>query len=151
MTNVRESVLLRCPYPSARHFLETDMRAGVGRPGSLTLHLPLAGAGVSKNVVVMMTPGTDPMHMEQPWHVRWSPEGGGPYPDFDGELTVRADEDWNSSLLELRGVYVPPGGAFGLAFDRAVGRHIASATSKSLLEHIASGIERRYREQEAGK
>ena len=89
------------------------MRAEAGRPGTMTLHLPLAGADVSKNVVVMMTPGSDPMHMEQPWHVRWSPEGGGPYPDFDGELTVRADEDWNSSLLELRGVYIPPGGAFG--------------------------------------
>lgn len=150
-STVEEFILVQCPYSSARRHLEIDMLSEVGRPGSLRLRVPLAGAHVSKNVVVMITPSDDPMHMDQPWHVRWTPEGGGPYPDFDGELTVRADEDWNTAQLELRGVYIPPGGALGRAFDRVVGRHIASATAQSLLRSVADTLEARYHEQEAGK
>ncbi len=148
---LEESVVVRCPYSSARRFLESDMLPDVGAPKSRRLSLPVRGADVSKNVVVLITPAEDPMHMEQPWHVRWSPEGGGPYPDFDGELTVRADEDWESALLELRGVYSPPGGALGRLFDRAVGTRIASATARELLKGLAENLESRFREQESAK
>jgi len=150
-SSIQEFAVVRCPYSSARRFLESDMQAQVGYPASLRLHVPLAGVQVAKNVAVMITPGDDPMHMDQPWHVRWTPEGGGPYPDFDGYLTVTADEDWDTAQLELRGVYVPPGGALGRAFDRAVGRRIASATAQSLLRNVAGTLEERYREQEAAK
>lgn len=148
---IEELLVARCPYSSARNFLESDMLAEPGRPRLLRLEVPLAGVRVAKNVAVTIAPGTDPMHLDQPWQVRWSPEGGGPYPDFDGELTVRADEDWNSSLLELRGTYAPPGGALGTLFDRALGNRIASATAQSLLRNVADSLESRYRAQEESK
>ena len=59
-----------------------------------------------KNVTVSFGAATDPMHFDQPWRIHWKPQAG-PYPEFDGELTVRADETYKSALLELAGSYRP--------------------------------------------
>jgi hypothetical protein len=146
-----EVVYVRCPYDTAQRYLAADMRENTERARTMTLRVPLADLNLSKNVVVTFAVGTDPMHMDQPWRVHWTPETGGPYPDFHGELTVRADEDWNTSILELKGEYVPPGGSLGRAFDRVLGKRIASATAQSLLTAIGQGFESRYREQEDRK
>lgn len=150
-TRLMEIVYVACPYNIAQKYLAADVDDHVQKPRIITLRVPIADLNLSKNVVVTFAPGVDPMHMEQPWRVHWTPEAGGPFPDFDGELTVRADEDWNTSILELQGTYVPPGGPLGYAFDRVAGKQIAALTAQSLLENIAHEFELRYREQENKK
>ncbi|HEY9085854.1 MAG TPA: hypothetical protein VIN40_07995 [Candidatus Tyrphobacter sp.] len=151
MAELIESVFVDCPYHRARGYLAAGVGERVQSGNTMTLRAPLAGVDVKKDVVVTFSPGIDPMHMDQPWQVHWTPEGGGPYPDFDGALTVRADEDYTTSILELKGEYRPPGGALGQAFNAVVGSRIAALTAQSLLKSIGDDFERRYHAEEAAK
>lgn len=155
MSTLQERLVVACPYVRAREYLSDTLSepANQHREERLPLtaqveHLP---AQFEKNVVVRYSAGRDPMHFDEPWHVSWSPEGGGPYPDFSGELTVRADEGYGSSVLELTGTYTPPLGAAGKVFDAAVGRKIASVTAQNLLASIAAQMVERYEREEAAK
>ncbi len=152
MSDLLERRVLRCPYHLAQQYLGESIgaRAASGEPGPLVLALNVPGGELVKEVVVTYGTGTDPMHFDQPWQVRWRPQAG-PYPEFDGELTVRADETYESSLLELKGSYRPPGGALGAAFDWAVGGRIATATAQALLERIGAEMESRYQHDEQAK
>ncbi len=84
-------------------------------------------------------------------HVKWRPEGGGPFPDFDGTLKIVADEDYNACWLALDGTYVPPGGIAGRLFDAAVGTRIAHATGRRLLEQIKAEVEATFAREEREK
>ncbi|HTX59095.1 MAG TPA: hypothetical protein VMH02_05405, partial [Verrucomicrobiae bacterium] len=106
---------------------------------------------IEKQVSVTVSPGQDPMHLEHPWNVSWTPSGGGPYPDFEGHLTVRADEDYKTCILELEGTYTPPLGAVGAAFDAMIGSRIASATARELLQRFGAMMVEQYVKNEAGK
>lgn len=150
MSDLLERRVVRCPYHLAQQYLAEIVGSRVGVPSPLTLTLALPGAELAKEVVVTYIPGVDPMHFDQPWRVHWEPNAG-PYPEFDGELTVRADETYESSLLELKGAYRPPGGALGAAFDLAVGARIASATAQALLERVGADLESRYARDEKSK
>jgi hypothetical protein len=90
------------------------------------------------------------MHFEQPWHIHWKAESGS-YPEFDGELTVRADWTYATARLELEGTYRPPGGALGKAFDLAAGARIAKDTAQVLLQRLGSDMEARYQRDEQAK
>ena len=143
------------PYNRAREYLHDalDAFAVSGEPQILTLAVPLPGdseAKLRKDVVVTYAHATDPLHFDQPWTLRWHPQGG-PFPDFDGELTVRADEDYRSCALELRGTYTPPLGAAGAAFDAIVGSRLASATARELLNEIGERIVERFQHEESAK
>lgn len=152
MSELLERRVVACPYHLARQYLEEDLaaRAVSNEPGPLSLTLGVPGGELVKDVVVRYGPASDPMHFDQPWSVSWKPQAG-PYPEFDGELTVRADENYESSLLELKGSYRPPGGALGAAFDWALGGRIAAATAQALLERIGAQMEARYNADEAAK
>ena len=149
MSDLLERRVVRCPYHLAQRYFAESI-AQVDSPGPLTLTLSLPGAELVKDVVVTYSAATDPMHFDQPWHVHWKPQTG-PYPEFDGELTVRADETYASSQLELKGSYRPPGGALGAAFDWTIGGRIASATAHALLERVAAEMETRYASEEESK
>ncbi|MBV8364611.1 MAG: hypothetical protein JO193_08620 [Candidatus Eremiobacteraeota bacterium] len=157
MTHLYQRLIVSVPYHLARKYLHDALarRAELHEPTTLSLSLPVGrsalGAEVKREVVATYSAGRDPMHMDEPWKVHWTPKGGGPYPDFDGELTVRADEDYDSCALELRGDYKPPGGVAGMAFDAMVGNRIASATARELLNVLGRDVERRYEKQEAQK
>jgi hypothetical protein len=155
VTHVYERFYLKCPYVRARDYLRDALQtAADGKTvQSLPLSAPLAlvPGSLEKSVLVRYERGRDPLHFDEPWNVYWTPEGGGPYPDFAGELTVRADENYRCAVLELRGDYVPPFGAVGRAFDMAAGQKIASATARALLENIAHIMEERYRSEESAK
>jgi hypothetical protein len=150
MSQISERRVVACPYHLAQGYLAHTVGSNVASPAPLTLSLPLPGAELEKEVIVTYDAAVDPMHFDQPWHVHWKPEAG-PYPEFDGELTVRADETYSSSLLELRGSYRPPGGMLGAAFDAAIGSRIASATAQALLERLAREMESRYALEERSK
>jgi hypothetical protein len=152
-SQLNERRVVECPYHLAQQYLDYFLRevARTKKPDVVTLRVPVASSELTKKVEVTVAHGYDPMHFDHPWSLHWTPEGGGPYPDFDGELTVRADEDYTSSILELVGEYRPPGGALGAAFDWVAGRRIASATAQALLREIGNGMITEYRRDEAAK
>jgi hypothetical protein len=153
MSELNESRDVQCPYHLAQRYLAESLkgRAEARTASVTTLSMKLSGLTLQKNVIVTFGAGTDPMHFDQPWQVHWTPEGGGLYPDFDGELTVRSGEDYTSAILELRGHYEPPGGLAGAAFDMVAGSQIAKATAAHLLAEIAGEMEQRYRRDEDAK
>ena len=150
MSELLERRLVLCPYNLAKGYLARLIGSRVDQPGPLTLALDVPGGQIVKHVVVTYEAAIDPMHFDEPWRVRWEPKSGA-YPVFDGELTVRADENYRSCLLELKGAYRPPGGALGGAFDEVVGRHIAAATANALLERLGGEMELCYAEDEKSK
>jgi len=84
--------------------------------------------------------GHDAMMIE--WHA-----GTRLFPNFHGTLRLRI-ATIESTRLTFEGAYRPPLGTFGLVFDALLGRRIARATMRELLERIAAGLERREREVE---
>src|SRR5579863_895267 len=152
MSELLETLVLRCPYHLAQGYLADSVgaRAASGEQRTLTLTATVPGMELSKAVMVSFGSAVDPMHFDQPWRIHWKPQGG-PYPEFEGELTVRADETWETSRLELRGSYRPPGGIAGAAFDLVVGGRIASATAQALLRRLGDDMETHYRHDEDAK
>ncbi len=144
---------LKCPYNRARELLADDVAdaAASGAQRHLTLALPAFGGNeISKVVTVSVAAAIDPRHFDEPWRLHWEPLSG-PYPHFDGTLTIRADEDWTTSILELQGAYQPPLGAVGAAFDSLVGSRIAHETARELLRKLGESLESRYRAGEDAK
>jgi hypothetical protein len=135
VTHIFERFFLKCPYVRAREYLREVIEKAP---------LAVVPATIEKNVVVRYERGHDPLHFDEPWNVFWTPEGGGPYPDFTGELTIRADDTYRDSVLELQGDYAPPFGAVGRAFDIVLGQRIACSTAQTLLRGIAGKMEQRY-------
>lgn len=149
---------LACPYDRARHILADTLQdlATSGRPVIQRLRVPFpntdgSAASIEKDVTITYGVGKDPLHFDQPWTVHWTPSNGGPFPEFNGALTVRADEDYMTCALELRGNYEPPLGLPGALFDTVLGSRIASATAREFLKEIGTRIEARYREEEEAK
>ena len=154
MTTIDERLHIRCPYVRAREYLHESMevRARSKEPYTMRLRADLPmNLEMYKSVFVRYGLAQDPMHFDEPWQVRWSPERGGVYPSFEGELTVRADESYRLAILELKGAYSPPLGGPGRLFDAAVGRKIAESTAQTLLSEIAAEMESRYTREEAQK
>jgi hypothetical protein len=152
MSLLLERHVVRCPYNRAQQYLAESIaaRAASGEKSLLTLTVSGPGLELIKDVVVTFGAGVDPMHFDEPWKIHWEPQYG-PYPEFDGELVVRADENYSSSLLELRGTYRPPGGVLGAAFDWALGARIATATARALLKRVGDEMEQRYQQEEQAK
>ncbi len=152
MSKLLERHLVQCPYNLAKSYLAEVIgpRAASGDKSTLDLSIEAPGGELVKHVIVVFGTAVDPMHFDQPWHIHWTPKSG-PYPEFDGQLTVRADETYEVSALELKGNYSPPGGALGRAFDWAVGSAIASATAQRFLQRIGSEMVERYQRDERAK
>ena len=106
---------------------------------AIDCEVPQDMAFLHMHVAVRYGHGSDPARFDEVWTVQWSPQGGGPYPDFDGELAVVMHE--GHAVLQLTGSYVPPLGAAGAAFDRVAGSRIAAVTARSFLSSIASELE----------
>jgi hypothetical protein len=153
MTRLRQELLVDCPYHFARTCLEEILRplAASGQERVILLSVPVGDRSVAKEVNTEFSVAVDPRHFDEPWAVHWEPKGGGPYPTFDGTLTVRADETYDKSWLELEGQYKPPLGVAGAVFDAVIGKRIAELTAKGLLERIGSSLVARYQAQEAEK
>lgn len=151
MTNILEKAYFDIPYGRAKGYLAESLAdiAESGQEQVIRLRLPLLN--MERQVLVRYAASVDPMHFDQPWKISWSPAENGPYPDFDGMLTVRASDDFTNCMLELEGVYTPPLGAVGQIFDAVAGKKIAEATAQSLLQAIGQGMLGRYHQEEAAK
>ncbi len=152
MSELDEALVVRCPYHLAQGYLADSVgaRAASGEQRTLTLTAVVPGMELSKAVMVSFGAAVDPMHFDEPWRIHWKPESR-LYPEFEGELTVRADETYETSRLELRGSYRPPGGIAGAAFDRVAGGRIASSTARALLRRLGDEMEARYQHDEQAK
>jgi hypothetical protein len=69
-------------------------------------------------------------------------------PQLHGDLSFRIAADSRTELV-LSGEYLPPLGRLGSLLDPLVGKRIAMATGKALLERIAADMELRERSFEA--
>jgi hypothetical protein len=145
MTHVYECITLRCPYARARKYLRESLEPAARMNTTQSLALPATRPGTpAKTMLVRYEQGRDPMQFDEPWRVFWTPQGGGPYPDFGGELIVRADQSCPGAVLELHGDYRPPTGIVGKAFDTLMGARLTAATARTLLKHIATQVEGRF-------
>lgn len=155
MTTISEALRVECPYVRARQYLQDALFAAAqtcaAQPLILATPLPVGHVELEKRVQVRYAAVTDPMHFDEPSHIGWDPESGGIYPSFSGVLTVRADEDYDSAILELTGSYAAPLGTAGMLFDKALGKKIAGSTVQTLLAKIAAGMTARYQREEAAK
>lgn len=151
MTHVYERVLLRCQYAYARALLREwiEELSSQDGPQRHSLAAPVGRGTLPKYVLVSYERGYDPMRFDERWLVRWTPEGGGPYPDFLGDIRVSADPQLRCAVLEIQGELTPPRGAIGRAFDIALGSRIAAATARSLIRKTAAQLDAQY-EQEHG-
>jgi hypothetical protein len=142
MTEIADEVTVDCTSGEAASYLAGFFEQ-LGAPGGggavLTLCIPLGDASINREVIAKITaPKGSPGYRVM--GVTWSPKDGGPYPDFDGSLSL-SDLSASSSKLVLRGTYGPPGGIVGAAFDAVVGRRMASASLKALLATLKAAIE----------
>lgn len=150
MTPLVERDLILAPLASADSFLHAFFasRPVHERSGSRVV---LRAGSLARPAIVTIERVRRQGDVTPRYSIRWEAEGGGPYPEFDGELIVEADEAYNGFWLILTGAYEPPGGLAGRAFDVTVGRRIASKTARDLLRDMRVEIETRYRTREHAK
>jgi len=119
LTTVSEKDLVLVPLAFAEPFLRTFFAVQRATQGT-NARLVLRASNAAHSVIC--------------YTIHWESEGGGPYPAFDGELMVDADENFNGFWIVLTGAYVAPGGAAGQLFD-----------ARALLREMRVEIEALYR------
>jgi hypothetical protein len=106
---------------------------------------------LARDCAVRLSPVRKPGSMIASYAVEWTPVAGGPFPTFNGGISLPNADDYDSCFIALDGTYEPPFGALGEAFDRTIGRAIAESTGRDLLERIGTFMEESSREVEAAK
>ena len=150
MTAIAERELVRAPLASANAFVQEYVAAHRAPKGNGARIILQAGE-VAQAALITVDPAHRPEDMTPRYKVRWEAEAGGPYPVFDGELTIGSDVDYNAFWLVLDGDYAPPGGIAGQVFDAVIGRRIATACARGLLAEMRGDIEARFTAQEQAK
>jgi hypothetical protein len=151
---LRERIYVTVPVTRATGLLEGFLAERVP-PESRAARLELAVPDLPLELQRAVLATFERVGLASGWndtvHVKWRPEGGGPFPDFDGTLKIVPDEDYSACWLALDGTYVPPGGIAGKLFDAAVGTRIAHATGRRLLEQIKTDVEATFNREEREK
>lgn len=150
MTEIVEKEPVAAPLASAHPLLTAFFAAHPSQGGDGARVLLHAGGAVQA-ALITLEGAHRPGDMEPRYRVHWESEGGGPYPIFDGELRIGADEDYNAFWLILEGGYKPPGGVAGQVFDAVIGHRIAAAAARNLLTEMRTEIEAKFTAQERAK
>jgi hypothetical protein len=150
MTPIAAKELVRAPLASAASLLAAFLAAHPAPKGE-GARVVLHAGDFEEPAIVSVKPAHKPGDMTPRYAIHWEAEGTGPYPQFDGELTIGADEDYNAFWFILDGAYVPPGGVAGKLFDAAIGHRIAEATAQGLLREMRTEIEAHFEAQERAK
>lgn len=157
MTELHERRYIQCPAVQAPQYLEQWFeRSAKAGSALVALRAPIRVPGLppmelSRDCVIEVARRATPGSFTTRYCVQWKAAGNGPYPRFDGSLTVCDDEDYDRSLLLLDGAYDPPLGVGGAPFDAIIGHRIAESTGQELLDRIGRYIEQTYRGAEAVK
>jgi hypothetical protein len=140
--------VVRCPFSVAHEYADGFFRqaaeegAQVGVP--LRALVPTLGGGLRQPVRLEVARRPDP---EEPgrahdaFEVDWTAATRF-FPDYHGRLAIRI-ESVELSRLTLTGEYRPPFGPLGAIFDRLIGRRIAGATMRDLLDRLGDAMEAR--------
>ncbi|HLI94889.1 MAG TPA: hypothetical protein VKT72_02255 [Candidatus Baltobacteraceae bacterium] len=149
MTQIRETILTASPPSVALSGLERYIES---KQHVLRLAVPLKSLGLpselglTQNVrVSFSSQRRGPLSTRRRYEgmsLEWVPEGGGPFPAFEGNLILRPNS--GQTELELKGGYTPPLGEIGAAFDAVVGSRIARATIRILLENLKAALEEEF-------
>ncbi len=148
MSDLKETIEVECPAFYAIHHVErffTVHRRDQAQ-GMLSLrvdlsNLKLPGSSQARHDVRVQheLAGEDGhKHLA----LSWDPEDQ-TVPRFSGTLSSSPAEPGKTTLT-LDGTYTPPLGVAGKAFDLIVGRKIAAATARALLEDIKKFVESDY-------
>ena len=152
---VFESVIVAdCPFSIAseyvssymQRFADNDDEVAMVRLPLRTFGLPLPGS-LRHRIRIRFEDSVDVnernrSHRGLKFH--WS--AGNPLlPDLHGDLSFRIAADSRTEIV-LTGEYSPPLGRVGSVLDKLMGKRIALATGKALLERIAADMERRERD-----
>jgi hypothetical protein len=143
----------RCPFSVAHQYAEDFLRDA---EREVTVKVPLrdfiaglpgAARAPVKMVFALHPDEADSGRLHDALMVEWH-AGTRIFPLFHGTLRLRI-ASVDTTLLTFEGSYRPPLGRPGSVFDRLIGRRIARATMKELLDRIAAALERREAEYEA--
>jgi hypothetical protein len=150
MTSIVEKDLVHAPLASADRLLQAFFAAHP-EPDGAGAHIVLRAGEAAQAAIVTLKRAHRPADMTPRYAIHWEAEGGGLYPNFDGELSVESDEDYNAFWFVLNGSYEPPGGVAGQLFDAAVGHRIAETTARGLLSEMRAETEAIFAAQESAK
>jgi len=150
MTRLRERRLVKAPLPSAHRLLDEVLTAHPAADG-YAARFVLRSGQLEQPAIFSLQRAYLRGDMTPRYRLRWEAEGGGPFPRFNGELTIGANDDYDSFWLTIDGKYMPPHGIVGELFDRAVGHRIAEASTRGLLAQVQTEIEQRFRAEEGAK
>jgi hypothetical protein len=147
VTNISGRIAIDCSADDCAHYLDAfvaQRRASAEHSVRLEIGVPVADLALRREVIATLIPravgaSTSETHIAR-YDLGWEADKGGPYPAFAGTLTVAPGGD-ERSTLELAGSYQPPAGIIGQAFDAAMGRRIATATLRALLDTLKEGID----------
>jgi hypothetical protein len=128
MSTLREFTTIQCGFEDVPDRLYAHFD---GAEGTLPLRVRIGDLRIERDVEIHLTPKPSYPGYRL-LNVSWQPKDGGPYPAFEGTLSV-ADEGAGWSRVELDGTYNPPFGVVGAVFDAAVGHRIAQATATEFL------------------
>lgn len=150
MTKLTETIEVACPNHYVMHHAQRYFavhRRDV-TPGTISLRVDLSSlklpgtAQARHDVRVAHTLLHEPGRSDR-LHLAWDPDDK-TVPRFAGTLSGEEAGD-GKSLLTLDGGYEPPLGLAGAAFDAIVGKRVASATIRTLLEDMKQFIESDFR------
>lgn len=147
-SHVHAEQIVDCPFGIAPEYAVrflSDFQA----PRSDTVRVPLAALGLplpgalKHRVKLSFGMYSDVPHFgrrhHDEIHFRWSAEAFW-LPDFSGTLRFGIASHCKTLLL-LDGMYRPPFGILGALFDTLIGHHVAAATLRDLLAHVADALE----------
>jgi len=145
VSNLKETIEVECPTFYAMHHAERffTVHRRDQTPGTLTLRIDLSslkfpGTGQARHDV-RVTHELVEEQGKKKLALSWDPEDQ-TVPRFTGTLAA-SEKDGGKTTFTLDGTYTPPLGVAGAAFDLVVGRKIASATARALLEDIKRFVE----------
>lgn len=157
MSTLKTSLVIEIPFARAADLVERFLTSEKASNGKVTLRLNAPGAGtgvdsfaVGHDVIASFRRRTGPNETIV-FDLHWESADGGPFPVFDGTLTVAEDETYETCRLLLEGSYTPPGRLAGAVFDAALGSRIASATAQELLERMRIFLRQTYEATELAK
>ncbi len=131
MSHIFEYTTVECPFDEVPGKLEAHV---LRTEGTMPLRIKLGELRLERDVNFRLAskPGYPGYRLLD---VSWEPKDGGPYPRFDGTLSV-AEDAYGWSRIEIDGKYRAPFGVAGAAFDAAVGHQIAQNTATELLGEL---------------
>jgi hypothetical protein len=149
MSDLKGTIDVECPTFYALHHAERffTLRRRDHTPGMLTLRvdlssLKLPGSSQARHDVRVRHELREIQGKKQ-LALAWDPEDQ-TVPRFAGTLTA-GEKAPGETTLTLEGGYEPPLGVAGKAFDLVVGRKIALATARALLDDLKQFIELDYK------